>query len=376
MAEQFNDDKTEKPSPHKLRKAREQGQVVRSRDLATAAGLVAALKLLLVLTPLYLQDFRALFAYAFVPLDGEGMLESTLAVAFSDAWRLLVQMVLPLLVVPALVIVISLVPGGWVFNTTHWQPKPSRLNPLANLARLFAARHAGDLLMTLGKALALCAVLWSIVGTSTADFLRLQNQTLDHALLHGASLLADGVLALALVLVLFGVVDGFLQRFLFLRGQRMSQRELKEELKTQEGRPEVRQRIRQLQRQLARRGVRKSVPTADVVIANPEHYAVALKYDEQRAQAPFVVAKGVDEMALYIREVAAEHKVEVLVLPPLARAIYHTSQVNQQIPAALYRAVAQVLTYVLQLKAFTAGRRGARPVLPADIVVPKELRTP
>jgi len=128
-----------------------------------------------------------------------------------------------------------------------------------------------------------------------------------------------------------------------------------------------------LQHQIARRSVRKMVSAADVVIVNPEHYAVALKYDDARAEAPFVVAKGIDEMALYIRQVANEHGIDVLAQPPLARAIYHTSQVQQQIPAALYKAVAQVLNYVLQLKAFHAGRRSAQPHFPNEIVVPSYL---
>ncbi|MNV78782.1 Flagellar biosynthetic protein FlhB [compost metagenome] len=131
-----------------------------------------------------------------------------------------------------------------------------------------------------------------------------------------------------------------------------------------------------MQQQLAQRGLRKSVPTADVIIVNPTHYAVALKYDEDRAEAPFIIAKGVDEMALCIGRIAAEHDIAVLTIPPLARAVYHTTQVNQQIPAPLYRAVAQVLTYVLQLKAFRSGQRRLRPTLPDDLPVPAHLANP
>jgi flagellar biosynthetic protein FlhB len=191
--------------------------------------------------------------------------------------------------------------------------------------------------------------------------------------LQGAGLLVDGVMAMCAVFIAFALIDVPAQAFFFARGQRMSKQEVKEEHKSNEGRPEVKQRIRQLQRQMARRGVRKTVPTADVVIVNPEHYAVALKYDEHRAEAPYVVAKGVDEMALYIREVAAEHGIETVPLPPLARAIYNTSQVQQQIPMALYKAVAQVLTYVLQIQAFRKGRYPAEPQLPTGLAVPAHL---
>jgi flagellar biosynthetic protein FlhB len=186
-------------------------------------------------------------------------------------------------------------------------------------------------------------------------------------------MLFDGLMSMVMVFVLFAAIDVPLQAFLFARNQRMSKQDIKEEHKSTEGRPEVRNRIRQLQHQLARRSVKKTVPGADVVIVNPEHYAVALKYDVQRAEAPFVVAKGVDEMALYIRRIANEHKVEVLTLPPLARAIYNTSQVQQQIPAQLYQAVSQVLNYVLQLNAFRTGRRQAPPRFPNEVAVPPHL---
>lgn len=373
MAEQFTDDKTEKASPQKLRKAREQGQVVRSRDVATAVGILVSLKLIVLLAPGYLEDFRRLFAQSFAPLAGDGVLDNTWSAAFTDAMVLLLKMILPLFAVPLVVVLFTLFPGGWVLNMSHLMPRFERLDPVANLQRLFTAKHASDVLLPVLKAITLGAVLVHVGRSTVTDYVRLQEQPLDQALFGGVGLMVDGIFALCMVFVVFAFIDLPLQTFLFLRGQRMSKRELKEEYKTSEGRPEVRQRIRQLQRQLARRGVRKTVPDADAVVVNPEHYAVALKYDEKRAEAPFVVAKGVDEMALYIRQVAQEHGVEVVPLPPLARAIYNTSQVNQQIPVPLYKAVAQVLNYVLQLKAFQSGRRSAQPRLPDDLAVPSHL---
>lgn len=372
MADHSNDDKTEKATPQKLRKARDQGQVARSRDIAAAIGLFVGLKLVVWLAPAALADFQQLFALSFASLEGDGTLEAVWSTAFADAMMLLLKIILPLAAVPCAIIVGSLFPGGWVFSSTHLQPRFDRLNPVANLGRLFTAKHASDVLLPIFKALTLLAVLYFNCRDSTTDFLRLQALPLDQALALGGTLIANGAMALCLVFILFAVIDLPLQRIIFLRGQRMSKRELKEEYKENEGRPEVRQRIRQLQRQMARRGLRKSVPEADAIIVNPEHYAVAIKYDEKRAEAPFVVAKGVDEMALYIREIATEHGVTIVPLPPLARAIYNTSQVNQQIPAALYKAVAQVLHYVLQLDAFRAGRRPSLPGLP-DIKLPSQL---
>lgn len=370
---QTGGDKTEKASQQKLRKARQEGQVVRSRDLGTAIGILAGLKMFSLLLPSYVESFRHLFQLVFAPTGEPGALENALSLMFSSAAALLVQMVLPLLVVPLAIILAALVPGGWVVSTSHWEPRFDRLSPITNLGQLFGAKHWIAVATSLGKAVLLAAVLWHVTTSGTAAWVDLQHRTLDQAIVRGGAMLFDGLMSLVMVFVLFAVVDVPLQAFLFARNQRMSKQEVKEEHKSNEGRPEIRQRIRQLQHQLARRSVRKTVPTADVVIVNPEHYAVALKYDVKRAEAPFVVAKGLDEMALYIRRVASEHKVEVLTLPPLARAIYNTSQVQQQIPAQLYQAVSQVLNYVLQLNAFRSGRRQAPPRFPNEVAVPPHL---
>lgn len=377
MAEnQTGGDKTEKATPQKLKKAREQGQVARSKDLATAVGLLIALKATVWLMPGYLQDFRLIFAQSFADLGGEGAFDNVGTLALPAALALTIKMLLPLLAVPAAVIVSSVVPGGFTVNSTHLAPKLNRLSPLANLGRLFTGKHWSDLAVSVGKATVLGIVLVHLSRAGTDAYVRLQGLPLSQALLDGADLMLDGVMALVAVFIIFALIDVPVQRFFFLRGQRMSKQEQKEEYKNQEGRPEVRQRIRQLQRQLAKRSIQKTVPTADVVLVNPEHYSVALKYDDKRAEAPFVVAKGMDEMALYIREIAARHAIEVVALPPLARALYHTSQVNQQIPAPLYRAVALVLTYVLQLKAFRTGKRTLQPLLPTDIAVPAHMSDP
>ena len=373
MSEASSGDKSEKPSAQKLKKAREQGQTVRSRDLATAIGIVVSLKVVVFLVPGYLDDFRTLFAQGFALYGSEGAIGNVWSQTFSVTMGLLVKMVLPLLIVPLAAVIGGLVPGGWAISTSHWMPRLDRLSPAKNLGRLVTRKHASDVALSLLKAAALGLVLWHVAQATVADHVRLQTMPLDRALLAGADLMLDGVMAMCLVFILFAAIDVPMQAFFFARGQRMTKQEVKEEHKSNEGRPEVKSRIRQLQRQMAQRSVRKAVPTADVVIVNPEHYSVALKYDERRAEAPYVVAKGVDEMALYIRRVAADHGIETLALPPLARAIYRTSQVNQQIPMPLYQAVAQVLTYVLQLKAFRSGQRRRQPALPTDLPVPEHL---
>lgn len=371
MAEQQDTgDKTEKATPHKLRQSRKQGQVPRSRDWATAVGILVSLQLLVVLAPGHLEDFRVLFRSGFASLDGEGALDNVWSAAFGATMLLFLKLVLPLAAIPLCILAAGLLPGGWVFAPTHLKPKLERLNPFAYLKRLFKPRHAAGVLSAMLKAATLIVVLYWLSTARLADYLHLQSLSLPEALGKGAGLMMGGVLALGAVLLVFGLIDLPVQALVFLREQRMSKRDLKEEHKSTEGRPEVRQRIRQLQHRMARGGIRRSVPEADVIVMNPEHYAVALKYDRSRAEAPFVVAKGVDESAHYIRQVALEHDIEVLTIPPLARAIYHTSQVNQQIPAMLYKAVAQVLTYVLQLQAFRDGKRSRQPDLPADLPIP------
>lgn len=366
-------DKTEKASPQKLRKAREEGHVVRSKDLATAVGILVSLKLFVALLPGYLESFRALFRLVYVPLGEAGAMENAMSVVFGDAAMLLVKMVLPLLGVPLAIMVASVVPGGFVFATNNLVPKLDRFDPLRNLGQLASAKHWSGVATSVAKAAVLAIVLVHVMRSGLSAWVDLQRMPLSDGLVKGASMMLDGVMALVAVFLLFAIIDVPLQSFLFARGQRMSKQEVKEEYKSTEGKPEVRARIRQLQQQLARRNVNKTVPTADVVIVNPEHYAVALKYDADRAEAPFVVAKGVDEMALYIKAIAAKHKIETVSLPPLARAIYNTSQVQQQIPAALYQAVSQVLNYVLQLNAFRAGRRQAPPRFPNEVAVPAHL---
>lgn len=373
MAETGQGDKSEKASQQKLKKSRQEGQVVRSRDLSTAIGILVSLKLFVWMLPSYLQDFRLLFSQTFLPLGSEGALDNAMSIVFTTAMGLLIKMVVPLFIVPLCVVLGSLVPGGWVISTSHWMPKLERLSPAKNLGRLVSPKHGFELLVSILKAGTLGAVLFHMSRAGVNDYVQLQNQPLDQALMDGAGLMLDGLMSLCSIFILFAVIDVPAQAFFFAQGQRMSKQEVKEEHKTNEGRPELKQRIRQLQHQIARRSVRKTVPTADVVIVNPEHYAVALKYDEDRAEAPFVVAKGVDEMALYIRQVAAESGIETVSLPPLARAIYNTSQVNQQIPVPLYKAVSQVLNYVLQLQAFRHGRRTAQPLIPNDMYVPPHL---
>jgi flagellar biosynthetic protein FlhB len=375
MADDSTGDKTEKASQQKLKKSRQEGQVVRSRDLSTAIGILVSLKLFVYMLPAYMAELNEVFHQSFAPLDSEGAIDNAMSTVFSTSMWLLIKMLLPLFVVPLFIMLGAMVPGGWVISTKHWEPKLSRMSPAANIGRLFSGKHAFELAISVGKAGVLIAVLIHVARSTVPAYTQLQMLPMGQAIMIGSNLMLDGLMAMVAVFIIFALIDVPAQAWFFAKNQRMSKQDLKEEHKSTEGRPEVKSRIRQLQRAMARRSARKSVPSADVVIVNPEHYAVALKYDLKKAEAPYVIAKGVDEMALYIKQLAAEFKIEVMELPPLARAIYNTSQVNQQIPVQLYQAVSQVLNYVLQLQAFRAGRRNAEPLRPNEheVVVPTSM---
>jgi flagellar biosynthetic protein FlhB len=282
-------------------------------------------------------------------------------------WQFL-QVVVPLGLLMALVAVAAaLGGGGWNFTMQALRPDFGRYNPLTGVVRLFSK----DQLVQTLKACLLALVLGLLgalyLRAHLLDFIGLLSLPLPRALAESGSHLYGGLALLVGALALFALVDVPLQRFLLLKRLRMSHQEFKQEHKEAEGSPEIKGRIRQRMREMARRRMLAAVPNADLVVTNPTHYAVALRYDEATMAAPRVVAKGADLMSQLIRDLAREHKVPVLEAPPLARALYAHGELEREIPTALFAAVAQVLAYVYQLKAAMAGRGampGALPALP------------
>lgn len=370
---QSSQDKTEEASQQKLKKSREQGQVARSKDLATTVSLLITLFALKFSALYFYQGLQQSFRLAYLDFGHSELGLEDLSIILGHNMALFAQLLLPLLVTPLLVVISSLVPGGWVFASKNFAPNLGKLNPIAGLGRIFSTQNWTELAKSLLKILVLCAVAWLQIRQVMPQLLALQRSDVAGAIGSAFALTYDMILMLLAVFILFALIDIPLQHFFFRKKLRMTKQERKEEHKNQEGRPEVKARIKQLQRQLLHRQINKVIKNADVVITNPQHFAVALKYDQKKAQAPFVLAKGVDETAQHIRQQAQVNGLEVVELPPLARAIYFTTQVNQQIPAPLYTAVAHVLTYVLQLRAFHQGRRRRKPVLADNIPIPAEL---
>jgi flagellar biosynthesis protein FlhB len=374
MADQ--DDDQHKPLPaseRKLRKAREDGQAVRSKDLGHFLVMLVASGMLVWLTPVWFTQIQDLMRTglqfdARVVANEGAMLERLTA----WAWQGL-AVVLPLGVVLALAAFAAGVgAGGWMLSFKAIAPKFSKLDPLAGMGRVFSKQQFIDAIKGSLMALIIGAVGGFALWKRWPEMVQLLAQSLPSALAAMGGLLASAWWTTLLVLAAFAMLDWPLQRFMFMQRMRMTHQEMKDEHKQSDGSPEVKARIRQRMREMARKRMLAAVPTADLVVMNPTHYAVALKYDDASMGAPRVVAKGLDLMAFKIRDLATENKVPVLEAPPLARALYANCQIDQEVPMALYNAVAQVLAYVYQLKAALTGKAPMPAQMP-DLVVPAEL---
>ena len=360
-------------SQKKIRKARADGQVARSRDLAHLAVVGAGGALLVLLMP-RLGDWLQRILTTGLRFDAHllaqpGLLTQRLA-DLSWAWMMVL---LPLGAVSAsLALAAALAAGGWNFTLKPLVPDFSKLDPLAGLARMVAGQHLGDLAKACGLALLLGVVGAAYLYRHLGEFNAALTQPLPVALAHTGGMLVSGMALLLIVLAVFAAIDLPLQRRMMMQRLKMSHQEQKQEHREAEGNAEVKGRMKARMREMSRKRMLAAVPKADLVVMNPSHFAVALKYDPAGMAAPRVVAKGADLMALKIRDIATEHKVPVLQAPPLARALYTHAEIDHEIPARLFTAVAQVLAYVYQLRAALAGT-GPQPPDLAAVAVPADL---
>lgn len=360
-------------SARKLQKARSEGNVARSRDFGHFAMLGGALLAMATLGPGLLQAsvslVRSAMSFARVPSLSPEQVPMLFVSLGSDAFFSLVPL---LAVLAAASLLASVVPGGVALSGRPLAMKLSKISPLSGLKRIFSVRGAVNLLKLMALAGLLIAVSAWFVSSSLPGFAQLATWPLEKSLGRGVSLMVSGVVMLLGVLALIALVDVPFQWYRHRVDLRMSFEEVRQETKETEGDPHVRGRIRARQREMATRRMLTAVPAADAVITNPTHYAVAIRYDEAKGGAPRVVAKGVDLVAGRIREVARSAGVPLVEAPPLARALYAHVELDREIPAALYNAVAQILVYVYQLRNRVAGRDPA-PRMPTEFDVPVEL---
>jgi flagellar biosynthesis protein FlhB len=365
MAEQ-DLEKTEQPTAKRLEEARKKGQVPRSIELSTAAVvLIAGAGLHFLGGALGSTLFEMMRGG--LSLSREQALDESSAISMFAAASLQAMLacapILGLTLVAALVAPMAI--GGWNMSLDALAPKFSRLSPMAGFGRMFSARGVVELVKAFAKFGLIGLVAVSFLWLKRAELLQLGSEAPAAAVGHAVTLSGQALLATAGVLALIAAIDVPWQLFQHNKQLRMTRQEVRDEMKESEGNPEIKGKIRQLQQEMARRRMMTEVPKADVVVTNPTHFAVALRYDDKRMRAPIVVAKGADAVAARIREVAIEHSVPIFEAPPLARALFRHVDLNGVVPASLYVAVAQVLTYVYQLKA--ARRSGAAPPVPPAI---------
>lgn len=360
-------EKTEQPTEKRLRDAREQGNIPRSRELATVAVFGAAVIAIMATSTSIAAGGHAWMRAALSPEPALWQNPQALFGHFGWLFLRLILACWPLLVVCFLASFLSpLVMGGLRWSNKSLMPDPKRLSPIAGLKRMWGAEAVAEFTKSLLR-VGFVGAAAALVFASSFDALRgLLHQPLESAIGHGLAFTLKLLLATAGAMLLLGAIDAPYQRWNWMRKLKMTREELRREMKESEGSPEVKGRIRQLQQQMANRRMMEAVPTADVVVVNPTHYAVALKYEGSRMSAPTVVALGVDETALRIREVADGNKVAIVSAPPLARALYREGQLGKEIPVRLYSAVAQVLSYVYQLRSWRTGPMPSTPHIDVD----------
>lgn len=373
MSEESDLEKTEPGSPRRLEKAREEGEVARSRELTTFVLLATGIGgLWLNAGPMHEHIGRAL----------QRALQFERASAFDSSHMMVqagnvvmeaLQALLPLfgmMVLAALVAPLML--GGWLFSTQSLAPKFSKLNPIAGIGRLFSTQSLAELIKAIAKSLLVGTVAYWVISANLSSIMSLMSEPVGSALPHTMRLVANCCVLIIASLLLVAALDVPYQLWSYYRKLRMSREDLRQEHKESEGDPQIKAQIRRQQQQMARRRMMTEVANADIVVTNPTHFAVALKYRDKEMRAPRVVAKGSDLLALRIRAIGEENNVPILEAPPLTRALYRHTKLGEEIPTALYAAVAEVLAWVYQLQRWHS-EGGVAPHMPDNLPVPESL---
>ena len=375
MAEDSGQERTEQPPPRRLQQAREKGQVPASRELNTMLMMLLAGTSILFMGPGVVDDFKKLFR-SHLNISRENVFDITAMPAMLESGILdaLISLA-PFFVVMIIAAVAGpLMMGGITFSPQAFSFKWDKLNPVTGMGRVFSMKGLVELIKALVKFLVIGSVAVLFLYTQINVYLGLGNEPLMQALPHMAHMLNWAFLAIASVLVLIALVDVPFQIYDYTKQLKMTFQEIRDESKDTEGNPDVRGRIKRVQREMAQRRMMAEVPKADVIITNPEHYSVALKYDQSTMVAPVVVAKGVDIIAMQIRTIAREHEVPILQAPPLARALHHTTEIDEEIPASLYLAVAQVLAYVFKLRTDPRWKQQKKEHKLNDLPIPDDMQ--
>jgi len=373
MAEEQAGEKTDEATPKRAEDARKKGQIPRSKELTTASLLIfAGLGLKWTgpgMVETLLDVSKKSFGFRVIQSNDDWWLVSVLMDSVAEIFIATIPLFAMLFVAAA---VSPIILGGWNFSAESLAFKGDRLSPLNGFKRMFGISALIELIKGVGKFSIVGVVAFSILNKMFDELLSLGTESLEMAIQHGLSLVLLAFLGVSASLLMIVAIDVPYQIWNHNKELKMTKQEIKDEYKDSEGRPEIKSKIRQQQRAMAQRRMMSEIPTADVIITNPDHYSVALKYEDFGTRAPVVVAKGVDIIAFKIREIARAHNITIVQAPPLARSIYYTTKLNHEIPNGLFLAVAQVLAYVYQLNTYekTGGRR---PQLNDNIPIPDDL---
>lgn len=375
MAEDENgQDKTEEPTDKKRQDSRKDGQIARSKELNTLVIMMAGAIGLLVEGPDIARTLSYMMTSNFAITRETLMDQASMGRMLLSTGKLALVVMMPFfLVMLAASIIGPISLGGWLFAAKSLAPKFSRMNPFAGLKRMFSPNALVELLKSFAKFVIVLIVALVVLNKEKADLISIAHEPLERAIIHSLQVVGWSTLWMACGLIIIALVDVPFQLYEAHKKLMMTKQEIRDEHKNSDGNPQVKQRIRQLQYDMSQRRMMESVPDADVIITNPTHFAVALKYDPEQGGAPMLVAKGTDFIALKIREIGAHHQILILESPGLARSIYYSTDMDQEIPGGLYLAVAQVLAYVYQIRQYHAGQ-GKRPDPLGDITIPPDLQ--
>jgi len=375
MAEDSGQERTEQPTPRRIQQAREKGQVPTSRELNTMLMMLLAGTSILVIGPGIAESFTDLFKQ-YLNISRANIFDPTaMPVLLMDAILEALVILSPFFAIMVIAAVAGpLMMGGVTFSAQAIAFKWDKLNPVTGLGRVFSIKGLVELIKALLKFIVIGTVAILFLYTQIEEYLGLGSEPIMQALPHVAHLLNWAFLSVASVLVLIALVDVPFQIHDYTKQLKMTFQEIKDENKDTEGNPDVRGRVKRVQREIAQRRMMAEVPKADVIVTNPEHYSVALKYDQDNMAAPKVIAKGLDLIAMHIRTIAREHEVPILQAPPLARALHHTTEIDEEIPAALYLAVAQVLAYVFKLRTDSRWRKKKQEHKINDLPIPDDMQ--
>lgn len=375
MAESDSGEKSEEPTAKKLSESRKKGQIARSKDLGTMFVLVGSSVAMMLVGSSLVENLSFIMKRQFSLSRQEVMdVNALFSIVSSNAVSIVAPLAWMFVIIMVAGFVGNTLLGGLNFSWEAMAPKASKMSPIAGFKRMFGVKAYVELIKSLMKFFVIASSAYLLLTGLFEQILSLSIEAIPLNFAHAVNLLTWMFLALALSLVFIVIVDAPYQVWDHHRQLKMTKQEVKDEHKSSEGSPEIKGRIRRTQYEMSQRRMMQEVPNSDVVITNPTHYSVALKYDVVEGGAPQVVAKGVDEMAIHIRTIAKEHDVEIIASPALARSLYYTAEVNEDIPEPLFAAVAQVLAFIFQFNEHKKGHAKKPIPLAKNLPIPNEFK--